>query len=304
MTNRAVDRDTFIDRESEQQLFQELLALRGDARLLAIRADGGMGKSRLLEQFHYRCRTARPRIPVCLVALDQLSDASPLALIREVVRQLTMLGADFSLFAKNETARIAGDFLTIRAFLDFDKASFRDAKDIHIRGINVERAEQVTIRGESIRLTDEQETVAQEASITAFFTDLARYCGDHPAVIMLDAYERCTIALQHWIRDHFLEQVCFNRKERPQQLIVVLAGRELPAFDHHWSDEECQTILRLVPQMSIWERHHLEQCLQMHGFADTGETIDRLYWFVQRGVPPSQVVQIVQAMVLEQRGRG
>jgi hypothetical protein len=163
--------------------------MRDDARILAIRAGGGMGKSSLLEKFQYRCRTIRPRIPVSLIPLDQLSDASPLAMIRQIVRQLSAMGADFSTFSKNEHARMAGDFLSIRAFIDLDRASFRDASDVHIRGINVERAEQVSISAEMTTLTSEQDSVAQEASVSAFFTDLEHYCRSHTAVIMLDAYD-------------------------------------------------------------------------------------------------------------------
>ena len=239
MTDRIFDLEKFIDREFEQELFEELLRMHDDSRVLAIRAGGGMGKSSLLEKFQYRCRTIRPRIPVSLIPLDQLPDASPVAMIRLIARQLSAVGADFSMFSKNEHARMAGDFLSIRAFIDLDSASFRDASDVHIRGINVERAEQVSISGEMTTLTPEQDSVAQEASVSAFFTDLERYCSSHTAVIMLDAYDRCDRQLQRWILEDFLEHVCFNLEQRPARLVVVIAGRELPIFDHHWAQEDC-----------------------------------------------------------------
>lgn len=302
MTERIFDLEKFIDREFEQELFEELLRMRDDSRILAIRAGGGMGKSSLLEKFQYRCRTIRPRIPVSLIPLDQLSDASPLAMIRQIVRQLSAVGADFSKFNKNEHARMAGDFLSIRAFIDLDRASFRDASDVHIRGINVERAEQVSISGEMTTLTPEQDSVAQEASVSAFFTDLERYCANHTAVIMLDAYDRCARQLQRWILEDFLEQVCFSLEQRPARLVIVIAGRELPIFEHHWSPEDCGSIVRSVKQMSTWERKHVEECLRVHGFNYTAEMIDRFYWFVQEGLPPSQVVQMIQSMLMVQRG--
>jgi hypothetical protein len=301
MTNGIFDLEKFIDREFEQELFEDLLKMRDDSRVLAIRADGGMGKSSLLEKFQYRCRIMKPRIPVSLIALDQLPDASPVAILRQIARQLSAVGADFSMFNNNEGARIAGDFLSIRAFIGLDKASFRDARDVHIRGINVERADRVSISGEVTKLTTEQDIVAQEASVTAFFTDLDRYCKDHTAVIMLDAYDRCDKQLKQWILEHFLEQVCFTLEQRPAHLVVVIAGREIPNFEHRWSSEDCHSIVRSVNQMSMWERKHVEECLRVHGFHYTEEIVDRFYWFVQQGVPPSQVVQLVQSMLVSKR---
>jgi hypothetical protein len=68
MLNKRFDPRKFIDREFEQELFADLLLLKDDARILAIRDKGGMGKSHLLEKFQYRCRTNRPqRIPISLV---------------------------------------------------------------------------------------------------------------------------------------------------------------------------------------------------------------------------------------------
>jgi hypothetical protein len=298
MTERNFELEKFIDREFEQELFEKLLGLSDESRILAIRASGGMGKSSLLEKFQYRCKVIKPRIPVSLVALDQLPDASSLAVIRQIVQQLSRLGADFPMFNKNESDRIAGDFLSIRAFLDLDKASFRYAKDVHIRGINVERAERVSISGEAPKLTAEQDTLAQGASVNAFFTDLEQYCQEHTAVIMLDAYERCNKQLQHWILEHFLEQLCFDMEQRPGRLVVVLAGRELPTFELQWAMEDCSRIVRSVKQMSTWERRHVEECLRVHDYDYTPEIIDSFYRLVQVGLPPSQVVQAIQSLML------
>jgi hypothetical protein len=302
MIERSFDLEKFIDREFEQELFENLLRLHDDSRILAICAGGGMGKSSLLEKFQYRCRVVRPRIPVSLVPLDQLPGASPLAIIRLIVRDLSALGADFSMFTQYERARLAGDFLSIRALIDLDRASFRDASDVHIRGINVERTERVFITGRVTKLTAEQDSVAQEASASAFFADLKHHCTDHTTVIMLDAYERCDKQIQKWILEHFLEQVCFNVEQRPMRLVVVIAGRELPNFKYHWAPEDCLSIVRSVNQMSTWERKHVEECLRVHGYIYAAEDIESLYRFVQKGLAPSEVVQLIKSLLLAERG--
>lgn len=89
LATEKFDPTTFIDRESEQELFEELLSLHTDAQILAIRDAGGTGKSHLLERFRHRCRTVKPRTPVSLVKLDQLPSRSPLDLVRIVVNDLS-----------------------------------------------------------------------------------------------------------------------------------------------------------------------------------------------------------------------
>src|SRR5262249_10946703 len=152
------------------------------------------------------------------------------------------------------------------------------------------------------QLTMEQDAVAQEASVSAFLADLERYCEAHTAVIMLDAYDRCERQLQQWIIEQFLERVCFNMEQRPGRLVVVVAGPVLPIFEHHWSSEDCGSIVCSVQQMSAWERRHVEECLRVHGYNYTAELIESFYRLVQAGLPPSQVVQAIQAMLLAQRG--
>lgn len=99
MLDKSFDPKKFIDREFEQELFEELLQLNDDARILAIRDAGGMGKSQLLQKFQYRCRTAqRPRTPVALIDLGQLPDSSPLALVQQMEKEFSSFSLQFSNF--------------------------------------------------------------------------------------------------------------------------------------------------------------------------------------------------------------
>jgi hypothetical protein len=115
MASKRFDPRNFIDREFEQELFADLLLLQDDARILAIRDKGGMGKSHLLEKFQHRCRTNRPeRIPISLVELDQLPDSSPLALIKLIVQHLARFEVACPRFIHYDSARVSADFMSIR----------------------------------------------------------------------------------------------------------------------------------------------------------------------------------------------
>jgi hypothetical protein len=304
MTIKPFDPTRFIDREFEQEIFEGLLRLDDYARVLTICDKGGMGKSQLLEKFQYRCRVAKPRIPVCLVSLSDVSDGSPLTFIRAAIRQLETFGVAFPNFKQIESARVSADFMSIRASIYLEGASFKDARDVRIGGtmINLDRAEMVEVRASSVELTVEQERIARDVCIKAFFDDLRAACAERTIVLLIDAYERGAGELHTWLIEQLFEQLVFDLDQRPARLVLVVAGRELPHFAHYWASEECARMMRSVQQLSQWQRHHVEECLRIHGFRYSNVDVDMLHHCIQRGVPPSQVIQIIQSMLMAGTG--
>ena len=70
----SFDPKKFFDRDAELKEFEKLLEFNLHTRVLALQIAGGNGKSQLLEKLGHRCRTGKPRVPVSLIALDQLDD--------------------------------------------------------------------------------------------------------------------------------------------------------------------------------------------------------------------------------------
>ena len=304
MAEKNFDPKKFIDREFEQELFEELLQLKDNARILAIQDNkGGMGKSQLLEQFRYRCRTVRPRTPVSLIALDQLPGDSPLDLINMVVQHLSNFGVDFPEFNRYESARISKDFTPIRASIYLQGATFREAKDVMIAGTatRVQQAATVNIGTVVVEFTPEQERKAQEVCLRAFFDDLKKHCAREQIVLMLDAYEKCPKAIKDWIEDWLLEQFFFDFEHRPERLILVIAGREILNFEMRWSAEDCKETVRSVKALGQWTQRHVEECLRVYGFDYTPEHLDTFYRLIAMGLPPSQVVQAIETLVTTHR---
>jgi hypothetical protein len=214
MINKQFDPNKFIDREFEQELFEDLLKFESPARILTICDQGGMGKSQLLEKFQYRCRTVPPRTPVSLVALDQLAGASPLLLVKAIEKDLAPFGLKFERFKKFESARVSADFSPFRSAIYLEGSSFEKAHDIRISGYmaNVERAEVVTVATNVVELSPEQESVAQEVVIDSFFDDLHRQALTQNIVLLFDAFEKCQEPLKTWVMEYLLERHFFNRR--------------------------------------------------------------------------------------------
>src|SRR5687768_4580123 len=141
MPASVFDPKKFIDREFEQEIFEDLILLKTQARILSIEDKGGMGKSQLIEKFQYRCRTIKPRIPVAFVHLGELPEHTELLLARAVVNQLSSFNIRFPGFNEMENARLSADFPSIRSSVSVQGANFAGAKQVRISGteMSVER---------------------------------------------------------------------------------------------------------------------------------------------------------------------
>jgi hypothetical protein len=305
MLDGGFDPDKFIDREFEMELFERLLRFESKARILAIQDGGGMGKSLLLEMFRYRCRTAsRPRIPVSLVKLDQLADETPLSMVRAIVRDLRAYDISFPNFTKYEHARVGGDFATIctaRSVFHLENANFANA-ELRIANVNIERAEKLSVNSGGV-LNHEQDAIARDICLQAFLEDIQKICTELPGVvILLDAYEHCATNLPHlrrWFIQTFLERAFFKLAKRPDYLLLVLSGQELPHFMHYWARVECETVVESVAQLRIWERRHVAEWLRIYRPGCPDHMIETFYDAFQEGRSPKQVTEILEKFLEE-----
>jgi hypothetical protein len=398
MHNKHFDPRKFIDRESEQELFAEMLLFKDKARILTIRDKGGMGKSHLLEKFQYRCRTNKPeRIPISLVELDRLPDNSPLVLIEQIVQDLDSFQVACPRYTRYKLARLSGDFITICESAYWQAAMMQRVRvginqsarervnhavllDILVKYFNeselhnlcfelnidyeslpsqgkdnkarelIEYARRYLRLNELVahcrqlrpqadwhivdriptqdlgvavpfddsqswdepfavprsataqKLTQEQQIIAQEVCIRAFFDDLSTICAEDPIVLMLDAYERCDDTLKEWIEKLFLERLFFSLERQAHRLILVVSGRELPHFERRWSIEDCDALVRSVEELGKWKRSDVADCLRVHGYDNYEDLdVDAFHRLILIGIAPSEVVGLIGLAVANRR---
>jgi hypothetical protein len=236
---------------------------------------------------------------VSLVKLDQLADETPLALVRTLVRDLRAFDVPFPTFKEYDTARVGGDFTTIRSAFYLERANFAGA-EVRMSGVNIERAGPVTVTGGGA-LSQEQDVIARDVCLDAFLKDLQQACAEPPGVvILLDAYEHCAAELprvQKWLLESLLEKAFFNDEERPAHLLLVLAGRELPPFVHYWPPDECEAVVESVAQLRTWERRHVAEWLHLYRPGCPDHTIETFYDAFQRGLSPKQITEALQVLM-------
>lgn len=304
MTDAAFDPQKFIDREAEQELFEDLLLFKDDARILAIKDGPGCGKSELLKRFQYRCRTVKPRIAVSRIELDQLAEKHPLGLVEFAIKQLEQpFNIPFARFKTIDLARKGGDFAAIRnspiwSTVDLSKANFQGATNVTVGGTIIQRSDITTVLpSTTTTMTADQEKDARELCVRAFLDDLQEYCTQNPVVLLLDAYDKCdSEELKNWITGHFLERYFFDLSNRPQKLVLVMAGRDIPHFESHWSPEDCRTVVRSRDKLGIWEKRHIEAFLRVHGYQYSEDDVNSFYNFIQKGLTPKMAVLVIETM--------
>jgi hypothetical protein len=305
MTSEDFDPRKFIDREFEQELFEDLLQFKDAARILAIQDEqGGMGKSQLLEKFRYRCRTVKPRTPVSLIKLDQLPGNSPLDFVNIAVKDFASFGIDFVNFNRYETARICRDFTPIGAALNLQQVTFAKATDVTIAGVatKIQHAQNVFVSPGVTEFTPEQDIRAKEVCLQAFFSDLKELRSSECLVALLDAYEKCPKNIKDWIEEYLLDQLFFDIEGRPKRFILVIAGREVPNFETRWAVEDCADTVKSVRRLGTWTKRHVEECLHVFGLDFTPEELDHFYGLITMGIAPSEVVHLIQTLLIS-RGK-
>ncbi len=247
--------DKFVDRETEQCLFEEMLKFNDDARLLAIEDGSGAGKSELLRKFKHRCRVVR-KLPVSLVALEQLGDKSAWAVVQQVIKDLQAhpFNLSFPTFEKYKN-----NFQSMFGLVNLDRANLQEAHDFSVDGIRIEYAEHIT-------LDLNPESIDQEKCIKAFLTDLAEICQRQPVILLFDTYNEIETYshLIDWLLNHLLASHCFDRSSRPPQLLFVMAGRQLPCFTDHYDEAACQAVIKKVSALSKWTREHVKTWLDLN----------------------------------------
>ena len=273
-----MDLEKFIDRDAEQELFDNLLKFEHDARLLTIRDKGGRGKSALLERLEYKCLwRSKPRRPVSRVKLDQLGDPDPFILIRTLVKDLRNWGLHFPLFDAKDDARIRRDFTPFAAPVNPIEGK------INMQGANagtgnifagvsntvqIPNAQTVSVNVSPVAgwTSTDQEEKAREACIAAFFADLKNAAAASPVVVLLDSWEKCHSKLRDWLITQFVETQCFAAEARPAQFVVVLAGQEIPPFKDMLGEAEHTRLVHSVEALGAWEEKHVKAFLELHGY--------------------------------------
>lgn len=206
------------NREFELGLFDRMVAGETRERILLLQADGQFGKTTLLLAFERRCPG---RVPCASLDLKGRSTG-----LHELLYRLCdHLGWDH-----------------------FPR--FRNCVQ-GLGGVSVDRNVLIGWAEIQVALTapDEQERKARRAQLTqALFDDLRAW--RKRLVLLFDTYEQADPEVQDWLAGPFLA-----RARQTANLVVVVAGREVPVPTVEWEACCCHHCLGNVVEVSAWEEY-------------------------------------------------
>lgn len=271
----------FFDREKEREIFDDLLKLEDAARLLTICDSGGRGKSALLECLQSKCEWPRePQLPVSRIELDKLPDNQPFTFIDRLVSHFRQgdNALAFPQFAQKNDARVRKDFTpfaasaaSIEGKVFLEQATLGGSANT-VAGVAIQNPHVVHVNAAPAWASPEQEEIAREACVEAFFADLKNACATQLAVLLLDSWENCNEDLRKWCLRKLVQPNCLNLDQRPAKFVVVLAGRKVPEFAEILGPERYLQLVRAVKALGPLEEHHVKDILAAHGYEELDDS--------------------------------
>jgi|GEM_PF-5058269 len=284
------ERKYFVNCDKERELFEQLISLQSEKRILSIVSAEGTGKSFLQEMFLVQCRTSD--IPACLITLnDTLSSFEFVKILVEKLKlsiTFNQFNSLYRLFLDgryNEVlakATIKGKRTKIEGKTTVNASDFSYAYQPQIGStiinLNVTAKEIDKSLFDSIlqnlpslpQPTDELREIAQQECIKACFEDIQKHFqrihnkrSKTPVVILLDRYEAATLEFKRWVEEEFLKQYFFNPAHSDNRLVFVVTGREVPDFEANFPKERCQALTNQIKGLAKWSLPHIEACLDV-----------------------------------------
>jgi hypothetical protein len=286
-----------VDCKQEQARFLDMLKLTSTERVLAIHADGMRGKTHFLERLSRICHDQEPVVPSSLVDFAVLREGDPLGLVRAIRKgfgrfvrfeRLDRLMTDYDMRVWNPSVgSIAGQVVAT-------DARFDGARDFVMAGLHAGPQSHVTVNGgPQIALVEERALLAaQEQCLQAFFEELTLHCQHDAAVVIVDTYEQGPEVVRQWFETELHDRCVAG--EWPERLLLVVAGRQIPAFADRWPERHYRQRVIVLDNFGRWEPEDIADGFRDVGFAEPpGEYADIVAW-MQRGAEPGLLVGLME----------
>lgn len=271
----------FTDRESELNLFAQMVRREIPQRVLAIEAASGYGKSWLIDRYEAWCRDEH--VPCVRLDFDAAREGGPLSpeIILEKAGEAMglMPASDLETFARLLKEATGGPAsVDVGSGAVISGARFGDIANIIIKDLHV-----------SSPIVD---PLARRHQATHRFRRALAACGPQPAVWLVDTCEKATDNpdTADWLTGAIVGHVARNDS---LPLVLVLAGRSLPALKSDW--EDCILPLKLKP----FDPGEVNTLVRERFKLGWDETIVQVVCSGTGGVPQAVVAFVEQYIVVQ-----
>lgn len=273
-----------VNRGTQHANFMKMLDGTTSRRIMTITAPAGMGKSWLLHSFVHEVR--RRELPYALIDFSDRQGYDSLTLMRRFRDELGTPDFDhFTMSIQKATTphfQISDSFQdSTRPTVNFADTQLGDVSIQDVAGKNIIKNNLFYMRVDS----DLARQTVEDQICSAFFVCLRTLSQVKPVVFLLDTYDRLSRSTTNWegnsaddwIRGELLRRILSGELTN---VIVILAGRYLPNFDHRWA-----TVIGHI-SVSTLELNDVEEYLTMRlGLQDITSAEAQLLYKASNGVP-------------------
>jgi hypothetical protein len=259
------DPDKFVDRDSEQGIFEIILKFQDESRVLTITDVLGSGKSELLRRLRHNCQWRfQPEVPAALVHLNAPESATLFGLVSGLQESLQDNGLVFRNFNILNQARLAADPGVFGRAPSSAGEVRADSSLISGSGNQIAGIVQNGIFFASpLEWNPERDALARRKCIEAFLTDVQETAQVRPVVFLLDGFNESSAETRTWIMDKLIKHYCLAGV-RSSQLVIVLAGEELPDFAAYLGEQRYRRSFRSIASLGVIRPADLRTILVVH----------------------------------------
>lgn len=238
--------DWFVDREKQRQGFLKMLAKETPKQIMLVKAPTEMGKTWLIQRMRHECQVRN--VPAALFDFRDRLPWDYLTILRQVRDQVGAAAFNAMTDAINNATgvTIQLDPGKVAVNVDMQNSQISAGGAVNVGNVNVvmdnfqfvQADSETARRNIEIRITD------------AFFTCLLALVTTQTVVFLIDSAEVAPQATLDWLTANLLTRI---RNQQLANVIVVLAGQEVPDLDDSWKDAVARTGLDLFDASNVQE---------------------------------------------------
>ncbi|MDM8527850.1 hypothetical protein QUF58_06490 [Anaerolineales bacterium HSG24] len=265
-----------VNRNKEHILFQQMLTGQKSHRILSLCAEGGQGKSWLLDSFSHHCRQSNTPRGLVRFASDQPTD--PLDCMRNLAEHLgethfaEFHQLDYELHHPQAVINIAAH--SVETAVSIEATVTEQSSIKQVAGGSIISTGDITVNPNQ---SPEHRAYVLRRLTKVFKQALTTLAESSPVVLLFDAFEHVPSTTADWVQKELLSLI---RSATVPNLVVVLAGRPKAHPSNLSNPHEWQGWLKELKRLSPFtseevQLYFIERC-QLHHLDP--ETVYKAYY--------------------------
>ncbi len=257
----------FVNRDKQRRGFMMMLEKKTPKQIMIVKAPAEMGKTWLIQRLYHECRSRN--LPVALMDFSQRQPWDYLTLVRQARDQLGSANFNYLTQVINEVTSLRVENVAVNV-------AIADSQLVN-SPINVSEVKLTTDNFATIQTDSDLVRRNMEIRINdAFFVCLQSLVQLGQVVFLFDTADLAPASALDWIVNNLLWRL---RNDELDNVLLIIAGREVPELDQSWNDTVAKTGLDLFTD------DHIDEFIVKRGLTGRPNISRETLMLLSRGHP-------------------